>query len=203
MKEAPSSPDFAALAVRHYAERLASDEPAPGGGSAAAFTAAFGACLVEMVCGINLKRAKNPDPARSGESRGKAEPLRKKLLEMATLDAECYARLVEHWRTKSPELERALEAAARVPMEIAERSLELLKIAATEIPRTSAALVGDLVEAAILLEAAVRSSRLHVIGNARLMKDVGAASRHRKKIEAIAAEAAGMATTFDAIEQKG
>ena len=44
--------------LREFVDLLASGEPTPGGGSAAAMTGAQGAALVAMVCGLTAGRQK-------------------------------------------------------------------------------------------------------------------------------------------------
>ena len=40
------------MTVKAFTEKLASDAPAPGGGSAAALSGALGAALISMVCNL-------------------------------------------------------------------------------------------------------------------------------------------------------
>ena len=49
---------LASLSVSEFAASLASDAPAPGGGSASAAAGAFGAALLEMVVGLTLGKEK-------------------------------------------------------------------------------------------------------------------------------------------------
>src|ERR687884_179695 len=49
------------LSVREFGERLASNAPTPGGGSAAALGGALGAGLVSMVCNFTVGREKYAD----------------------------------------------------------------------------------------------------------------------------------------------
>src|SRR3989338_2659424 len=44
--------------IKVYLEELASNKPAPGGGSASALTGALGAALLEMVCNFTLGKEK-------------------------------------------------------------------------------------------------------------------------------------------------
>lgn len=46
------------LEVTAFADLLASDAPAPGGGSTAALEGALGAALTAMVCGLTVGKAK-------------------------------------------------------------------------------------------------------------------------------------------------
>ena len=80
-------PDLASLSVREYLAVLSSDHPSPGGGSAAALTGAIGASLVQMTCGINFKRAKNPNKELSAANAQNADRIKRELLKLVTLDA--------------------------------------------------------------------------------------------------------------------
>ena len=46
------------MTVKAFAEKLASNAPAPGGGSAAALSGALGAALVSMVCRLTQGKEK-------------------------------------------------------------------------------------------------------------------------------------------------
>ena len=46
------------MEVTAFADLLASDAPAPGGGSTAALEGALGAALTAMVCGLTVGKAK-------------------------------------------------------------------------------------------------------------------------------------------------
>src|SRR3982750_3708658 len=49
------------LSVRDFSAQLASKQPTPGGGSAAALVGALGAALVSMVCNFTVGREKYAD----------------------------------------------------------------------------------------------------------------------------------------------
>ena len=53
--------DLVSLAVRDFSAALASDAPAPGGGSASAAAGAMGAALLGMVCRLTLGKEKYRD----------------------------------------------------------------------------------------------------------------------------------------------
>ena len=46
------------MTVRAFSEKLASNAPAPGGGSAAALSGALGAALISMVCRLTQGKEK-------------------------------------------------------------------------------------------------------------------------------------------------
>lgn len=175
--------DLASLPTREYLELLSSEKPSPGGGSAAAVCAAVGASLVEMTCRINSKRVKNDHKAESAANVKKMPPIRARLLELSTLDAQAYEKISEHWKNKSPQLESLLADACQVPLEIATLSLDSLRIAAAEIPRTSPQLMSDLLEAGMVLHTAFRSALLHVEVNLKAMKNESFILKTRRRVE--------------------
>ena len=69
--------------VAGFTGLLASDAPAPGGGSAAALEGAFGAALTAMVCALTAGREKYAaHQALIADVQKRAEALRPRLLEV-------------------------------------------------------------------------------------------------------------------------
>lgn len=79
-----------------YLTVLAKKEPTPGGGSAAAMTAAMGAALLAMVTRYSIGKghSKTVDN-KLRRHLTKAEELRKKLTELVDRDAEAYQQVVK------------------------------------------------------------------------------------------------------------
>src|SRR5918992_4190366 len=83
------------LTVRQFVEHLATSDPVPGGGSAAALAGAMGAALVRMVVELSVGR-----PAAGGHEDALAEiatastTWQSELLNLAQLDANAYASVV-------------------------------------------------------------------------------------------------------------
>lgn len=189
--------DLSALSVREYAELLGSDSPSPGGGSAAAAVAALGVSLAEMTCRINAKRGKsNPDPVKSAENAAHLAPLRERLLELVTRDAEVFEAVSKLWKDQTPELEPALEAASAVPLEIASLCVQALAISQTEIYRTSQHLISDLIESAVVLEAAFGAACLNVEINLKAMKNITLPQRARGTLAELANKVGEAANAF-------
>jgi formiminotetrahydrofolate cyclodeaminase len=169
MTDAP----LTSLSVRDLADRLASREPVPGGGSAAAIGGALGASLVGMVAELTIGR---PDAAERDdvlrEVRDSAARLRAELLDLAETDAAAYDAVVAARRLpKGTDAERAersrrmrstIVEAARVPLETARRSREVLDLAVRIAPIGNRNAVSDAGVAAQLASAAVRGAVLNV-----------------------------------------
>ena len=162
--------DLAQLTLRDYLTSLGSDEPAPGGGSAAALTGALGSALAEMVSRINAGRKKNARaPKESLEHAKGLEAIREKLLDLVTEDAQVFQKVSELWKSKSEGLEPALRGAAQVPLEVCRLTREALRFALAEAALTSSHLMSDLSEAGIMLQGSFESGALNVEINLRAM----------------------------------
>ena len=151
-----------------YLDELASSSMAPGGGSAAALTAAIGTALLEMVVQINDKRQKT----RSKERLEIIKRFRAHASNLVTLDAETFSKLSKIFlkqKKDSRVYQKALLEGARTPLRICELSVRALEFALDEKDRTSLWLASDLEEAGVLLEASFYAGRLNVEIN---LKDV-------------------------------
>src|SRR4051795_31032 len=83
--------DSLQLSVREFGERLASNAPTPGGGSAAALAGALGAGLVSMVCNYTVGREKYADVEDEMQRVfARAEELRRELEQAVEDDVAAY-----------------------------------------------------------------------------------------------------------------
>ena len=153
--------------LRGFLQALASRQPTPGGGSAAALSAALGASLYVMVCRILV--AREPPPARRRQLQRWAvacEQDRRALLRLVEHDARAYGRLVAANRSRHGERRRrqAQRQAMHVPLAICDRAFAALRRApalrrlagpalASDVVAGSALLVGGFVAAAAMVVA--------------------------------------------------
>jgi formiminotetrahydrofolate cyclodeaminase len=161
------------LSFRELTTRLASREPIPGGGSAAALAGAMGAALVAMVAELSIGRADASDhQAQLHDLRDSAVARQSALLDLAEEDAAAYAAVVAARRMpKDDEAARAartrtlrttMVAAAEVPLRTAQVAVEVLDMARRIAPIGNPYAVSDAGVAAQLASAAVRGALLNV-----------------------------------------
>ncbi len=167
---------LANLTLAEFSERLASAEPVPGGGSAAAAAGSIAASLVAMVARLSLDRPKY-EPYRATNERAleTAEAARTKLLRLADDDARAYGGFsaARKMPRDTPELDevrnRATEAAARdaseVPLAVARECARLLEVIATLAGRSNLNAASDLEVAGRLSAAAVHGAAANVMIN--------------------------------------
>jgi len=92
--------------MTRFLEKLASDHPTPGGGSASALAGALSASLVAMSAGLTLRKGKTAKK-EIREIRKKALAIQKKLAKAVDQDAASYEAVLKVYRLpKGSERER-------------------------------------------------------------------------------------------------
>lgn len=160
-------------------ERVASSDPVPGAGPAAAWTCALAAALVEMVCAVMSRREgdENGELAARGE---RAAAIRAGALALAGRDMDVYREVLAVRSAGDPELLRAaLAAAADPPLLIAEAAAELTALAADAFAGSRGGVRGEAGTAAVLAEASARAAAAIVVFN--LAGDRGDPRRDRAR----------------------
>lgn len=145
--------------LRKYLDDLAAKLPAPGGGSAAALSAALGASLISMVLNFTLGKPKYA--AYEKELKGildKSEGLRNEFLNLVDLDVSAY---------KS----RNVRDALGVPFMLARLCFEAIKLCPPLLKKGNVNLISDVAVAAVLLESAFSSAVYNVKINLKLIGD--------------------------------
>ncbi len=141
-------------------DQIAAREPAPGGGTAAALTAATAAALVEMAIAFTPVKSPGASPDDREATSRRAATLRAGLLELAEADIRSYAPVLSALRLEhgSPEraarLAAALSSAAAVPLAIATSAAEVAELGAGAAAAGSRHLIGDAAAGVLLAEAA-------------------------------------------------
>jgi formiminotetrahydrofolate cyclodeaminase len=160
-----------------YLEDLASDQPTPGGGAWAAVSAAAGAALVAMVARLTIKKKGYEAVAdRMRAIADECDDERYALLALADRDAEAYRDVMaayklpkntpEEQHTWSTTLQKSLERAADIPLEVARRSVYLMALAEETLTSGNPNAASDALSAATSLHAAALSALANVDINA-------------------------------------
>jgi formiminotetrahydrofolate cyclodeaminase len=148
--------DLLDLSLREFLEAVASEDPTPGGGTAAALAVAISAGLTAMVA------RGSGDWPDAGSAVAQAERLRKRISPLAQRDAEAYEEALVSMTlpervepvVRDMAVGAALWRAAEVPMAIAEAGADAACLASFVAERGTAARRADAVAAALLAEAA-------------------------------------------------
>ena len=190
---------LADMTVSDFTKTLASDAPAPGGGSAAALAGAVGAGLTAMVGCLTQGRKKYADFAPfAAEIEEKEQQLRTALLDVMDRDTEAF-RLVsdafalpketeEQKAARSAAIQNGLKACTQTPLECMRLSVEALKLTQSFLKAGfNQSSASDLGVAFLSLKSAVQGAWLNVLINIGSIKDPEFASACRKEGEELLA----------------
>ena len=188
------------LEVTAFADLLASDAPAPGGGSTAALEGALGAALTAMVCGLTVGKAKYAASQELVESvREKCAALQVRFLDVMDRDTEAFNAVAaafalpkgteEEKAARSGAIQAALWGCIDTPMEMMELAAETLELTESLLGRFNDSAASDLGVAALSLRSAIQGAWLNVRINISSIKDQDLAERSRARGEALLAKA--------------
>jgi len=168
--------------LKGYVDALASGEPTPGGGSAAALVGALGAALNSMVANFTLGREKFAAvEAEVARLLQESEALRAELQRLTQADTEAYGQYAaaqkmprdteEQKAARSAAMQAALKAAAAVPLAVVSACHRLLQIAAQLVDRGNPNLITDVGVAAKFALAGMECAALNVEINLVYIRD--------------------------------
>jgi glutamate formiminotransferase/formiminotetrahydrofolate cyclodeaminase len=165
-----------------FLDALAGDSPAPGGGSAAAYTGAAGAALVAMVARLTIGRKKYA--AVDVQMRSvleRVEPLRASLKEAVAEDALAFEAVMAAFKLprETPEQDKARQAAieaailnaARVPLKVARQLVEVLELAEQVVEHGNLNAITDGGTGAELARAAFNGANMNICVNLSGLQD--------------------------------
>ena len=165
-----------------FLDSLASRSSTPGGGAAAAMTAALGAAIIEMACSFAIGRRKyagHQDQLQHASDR--CREIRARSIELADLDSQVFQDVMDAFRLprdskvrrerRKCAISQSAGTAARVPLELAELCAELVGLGANAAELGNPNLVADAVGGAALARGAVRICELNVKSNLELVDD--------------------------------
>jgi formiminotetrahydrofolate cyclodeaminase len=170
------------LSIRAFSERLASADPAPGGGSASAVAGALAAALAAMVARLTIGREKYAAHWDEMERvLAQAERLRGQMLALVDADTAAYRNVMEAYRLPKGDAERqaarksavqeALLHAADIPLAAAEAAVQILNLAALAAQHGNKNAASDASVAALLAHAALHGAARNVRINLQQIDD--------------------------------
>ena len=169
---------------REFAALLASGSPVPGGGGAAALTAALGTALGSMVGALTVgKKSYAPVEEEIEAAMTTLEALRLQLLDMVQKDAEGFEPLAAAYRLPkdAPDRDAVLEAATlracQAPVEMMELCCRAMEQVAVMAEKGSRMAVSDAGCGVALLKAGLDAAALNVYINTRSLRNREEAER--------------------------
>jgi formiminotetrahydrofolate cyclodeaminase len=157
--------------IKRFLEKLSSDTPTPGGGSASALTGALSASLVLMTAGLSLKKGKMKERELRGINK-EVSGIQEGLFRAIEGDAQSYEAVLTAFRLpKSTERERlirtkaiqkAFRGATVAPQLVCRHSVRLLEYSKILILKGNPNAISDVGVAACLADAALKGGMLNI-----------------------------------------
>ncbi|MGX7014789.1 cyclodeaminase/cyclohydrolase family protein [Vagococcus silagei] len=187
------------LKVHEFMTVLGSDEPAPGGGSAAALSATMGISLVKMVSELTKGKKKYAEfETLTDEIMSEAIRLQDELLESIDKDTEAFNEVSAVFSmpketdadkaARREAMQTALQGAAKSPFNMMVLMVAALKVTEKGVGKSNANAASDLGVAALNLKAGLQGAWLNVLINLSSIKDEAFVKTYREKGEALLEE---------------
>lgn len=186
--------------LRFFIDRLCSDSPEPGGGSASALVGSVAAALAGMLAALTIHK-KGYEPVREEMERHYADASRLKedLLSLLQKDTEAFDDASkafklpkdtdEQKKARAVAIETGLKKATAVPLSIMEKSLEVARLAQKVLRKGNEMAITDGAISALFAEAAAIGGMINVRINFSWMKDKAYVAEVETRLGAILDEA--------------
>ncbi len=185
------------MTVTDFVNTVASDAPAPGGGSVAALSGSIGAALTAMVGNLTQGRKKYADYAAfAAQVENRGNELKAQLLDVMDRDTDAFMLVSnafslpkdtdEEKAARSAALQAGLKACTRTPMEMMELCAKAAQLASDFAENGfNDSSASDLGVAFLSLSAAIRGAWLNVLINISSIKDQAFADEYRTRGQAL------------------
>ena len=168
--------------VEKFLDELASGNPTPGGGSAAAVMGAMGAALVSMVCNVTIgKRGYEAAEAEMRQVLNESERVRRRLTQMVAEDIAAFDSIMAAYKlpkatdqdkaTRAAAIQAGLRRATETPLDCARVCAEVIALARRAGEHGYLNVISDAGVGVLAGCAGLRSAALNVHINAPALKD--------------------------------
>jgi len=173
---------YSHLSLAQLLDAFASNQPVPGGGSAAALAGAVGASLLIMVAGLPKTRH-GTDEERSALTAAAARlrPLRDELASLIDRDSEAYTSVINAYRlprstdaeqaARRDAIDEAMRAATEAPLATIRACERAMREAEVIVSSGAASASSDVAVGIELLKTAARGAGMNVDTNLAAVKD--------------------------------
>ncbi len=173
---------YAERPLRFFLDKLCSNSPEPGGGSASALTGSIAASLSGMLAALTVNK-KGYEKVKPEMERNlkKAAELKNDLLDLLQKDTEAFddaskafklpKETEEEKKKRMEAIENGLKKATEVPLAIMEKSLEVSRLASEVLKKGNEMAISDGAISALFAESAAIGGMINVRINFSWMKD--------------------------------
>lgn len=184
------------LSVNDFVQRVASDQPAPGGGSVSALAAALGVALASMVFRLTIGKKKYAAVQQEMEQLlPRAEEVREQLQDLVNRDTVAFTEVMtafglpkeseEQKKIRSEAIQAATRQATLVPLEMMRLCGSAAGLARIAAEKGNTNSVSDAGVSALLIQAACAGAALNVYINLSALQDRGFVQRTKEEVQEI------------------
>jgi formiminotetrahydrofolate cyclodeaminase len=159
--------------VEEFLNELASNSPAPGGGSVAALAGAIGAALTAMVCNLTIGKKKYLEVENEIKKvLTEIKPLQERFTVLVDKDTEAFNKVMEAYglpkesdeqkALRSAAIQSATKEAALVPLEVMKHCIDALALVKVVAEKGNINSISDAGVSALMLQAAAEGAALNV-----------------------------------------
>ncbi len=176
-----------------FLDDLASNSPAPGGGSVASLAGALGSALTTMVC--NLTIGKKKYAAVEGDLKAilpGSEELRKQFTRLIEQDTDAFNKVMEAYglpkdsddqkALRNAAIQEATKEATLVPLEVMKHTIDAMALAAIVAEKGNVNSISDAGVSALMLHAACEGAALNVLINLNGIHDTDFVGWKREEV---------------------
>ncbi len=184
------------MTLAEFGDVLASNAPAPGGGSVAALSGMLGANLVAMVCRLTAgKKGYEAFEEEAAAVLGEADRLSASLLRRIDLDTEAFNEVMAAFKlpketedqkaSRAAAIQQGYQSAIQSPKDIAQECVEVLGLAERLLGKSNTNALSDLGVAGQQAMAGVEGALMNVRINLPSIKDADFVAQTVREIDAL------------------
>jgi len=197
-----------------FYDQVASSSPAPGGGSVAASAGALGAALSAMVCRLSVgKKQYASAKDELSDIRDRDDGLRSELTKLIDTDKEAFDAVMEAFKlpkssdeeaaARDEAIENANKEAARVPLTVMKRALEVIEMVETVANKGNENSITDAGVAGLMAMASIEGAGYNVKINLADLNDASFVADMKREADDITTKARKIAARIQArVESK-
>ncbi len=201
------------LTVKDFIAELASDSPAPGGGSVAALMGSLGAALTSMVGNLTVGKEKYKDHWDAmAACKSESLQLAQRLLQLMEEDTDSFNAFMaalrlpketdEEKARRSAAVQEATKGAVEVPLSTLRACAQMVQLAHEAAAKGNPNAITDAASAAQLARAGGIAASYNVRINLGGLKDQGYIAAVKKEIESLSAQIDSACSAVEALVEK-
>lgn len=172
--------------VNEFVDELASNSPAPGGGSVAALSASLGAALTSMVFNLTVgkkayRNMSEEDQMRVDRTLEESQKMKDEFLSLMNRDTEEFMEVMKAYKLpketdeekkfRKMKIEEGYVRALKIPLIVGEKSFEIYSLIETACELGNKNAISDAGVAALMVQAGIEGAVLNVKINLTAVND--------------------------------